>query len=78
MNSNQILSIYAVMAAMTNYAEASASETKARNAYNGYSWGWVGQDYIEATEKAKEAAESVLEQYIEACVEKALQKREQR
>ena len=73
--SNNILSIDSVMAAMGKYAEAQSIEASEREAYDGWSWDYHGSHYILATEKAKKHAESVLEQYIDACVEKALEKR---
>lgn len=76
MNDNlQILSIDAVMAAMASYATAQSEHDLARRKYDGYSWGWAGADYIIAVDSAKEKAEKVLEQYIGACVERVLAKR---
>lgn len=76
MNDNlQILSIDAVMSAMANYAMAQGEHDVARDKYDGYSWGYHGSSYIDAVESAQEHAERVLEQYIEACVERALAKR---
>ena len=66
------LSIDAVMAAMADYAEASAEERKARAEYAGYSWGYHGYNYIEAVNKAKERAQEALEDYIRRCVDIAL------
>lgn len=76
MNDNlQILSIDAVMSAMADYASAQSEHDVARDKYEGYSWGYHGSSYIDAVESAREHAQSVLEQYIEACVERALTKR---
>jgi hypothetical protein len=74
MNDLQILSIDAVMSAMADYASAQSDHDVARDKYQGYSWGYHGHSYIHAVDSAKEHAESVLEQYIQACVEKALAK----
>lgn len=71
----QLLSIDAVMSAMANYAEAQSDHDVAREKYEGYSWGYHGSSYIDAVNSAKERAQEVLEQYIEACVERALAKR---
>ncbi len=71
----QILSIDAVMAAMANYAEAQSEHDSARAKYDDYSWDWYGRRYINAVDSAKEAAGKILEQYIEACVTKALAKK---
>lgn len=73
--SASILSIDAVMAAMADYAEASAEHGAALSSYDGYSWDWHGASYIAAVNNAKERAEHVLEQYIEQMVQVALEKR---
>ncbi|TXG78283.1 hypothetical protein E6Q11_01415 [Candidatus Dojkabacteria bacterium] len=71
---SQILSIDAVMSAMVDYANAQKEHDAARESYEGYSWGWAGESYIEAVDRARDATEKVLEQYIDACVQRAINK----
>jgi len=71
---SQILSIDAVMSAMADYANAQSIHDAAREKYNGYSWDWHGSDYIDAVDRARTSAEQVLEQYIDACVQRAINK----
>lgn len=75
-DSNQILSIDAVMAAMSEYAASQKRHDKARAEYEGYSWGYHGWSYIRDVDESKVNAEKVLEQYIEACVQRAISKLE--
>lgn len=70
----QILSIDAVMAAMADYANAQSIHDAAREKYDGYSWDWHGSSYIDAIDRARTSAEQVLEQYIDACVQRAINK----
>lgn len=58
------LSISAVMNAMAAVAEAQADEATARAGYDGYSWDYHGQRFIDSVDSAKEAAEAVLREYI--------------
>jgi hypothetical protein len=62
----ETLSVSAVMAAMANFADASHEEETAREAYDGYSWGYHGSHYIDAVVKSREAAEKCLQDYIAA------------
>ena len=71
---SQILSIDAVMSAMADYANAQSRHDAAREKYDGYSWGWYGSSYIDAVDRARDAAEKVLEQYIDACVQRVINK----
>ena len=62
------LDIDCLMEAMSNYHDAKEAERRAYNAYQGYSWGYYGSDYIEAVARAAEAVREHLTAVIQDAV----------
>ena len=63
------LPIRCLVEALQDVIEAEHEEREARDRYTeggGYSWGYHGQSYIEAREKAAEAFGKRLDEYIDA------------
>jgi len=58
------LKIECLLEAMDSYASASTEERTAREAYDGYSWGYYGYRYIEAKERAAEEVQKHLRAFI--------------
>lgn len=54
--------------AIGNLTEAQAEERKAREEYEGSSWGYFGQSYFEAIDRAAEELTTRLNEYIDSRV----------
>ena len=61
-----------VIQAITEAIEARSAESRAREAYSGYSWGYVGSRLIQEAADAESRAERCLDAYIAERIAKAL------
>jgi hypothetical protein len=57
------------------YSNAKASHDKARDNYDGHSWGYHGYYFIEKVDKAAQVVKDRLEEYINSKVEEILIKK---
>lgn len=60
--------IRCLVEAIGNLTEAQANERKARDEYEGSSWGYFGQSYFEAIDRASEELTTRLNEYIDGRV----------
>jgi len=60
--------------ALENYMGAKHSHDKARDQYEGYSWGYYGYSFVKAMEDAAEDFQKRLDAYIEQKVQSAIKK----
>lgn len=58
--------------AMEKYSDAKAEHDKARDEYDGYSWGWYGADYVDRMESASLKVKELLNKYIDTRVKEAI------
>lgn len=68
------LNIDAVLTCIVQYQNAVMEENEARDAYEGWSFDYHGDSYIRATEKAREFAQKVLDDYITLRVKQEIEK----
>ena len=68
------LAIECIGQALENYMEAKHRHDKARDEYQGYSWGYHGGHYVQAMEDAAEDFQKRLDSYIEEKVQAAIKK----
>lgn len=66
------LKIECLMEALDAYGEAAANERRAREEYEGYSWGYFGRGYIEAKESAAEKVQEHLAAFADGRVKATL------
>lgn len=66
------LRIECLLEAIQNYSVASGEERKARESYDGYSWGYHGHRFIEAKERAAEEVDKHLNEIIAIAVKRQL------
>lgn len=62
------LDIDCLMEAMSNYHDAKEAERRAYNAYDGWSWGYHGSEYVDAVARAAEAVRERLATVIQNTV----------
>lgn len=58
--------------ALENYMDAKQAHDKARDSYDGPSWGYYGYPYVEKMEDAAEDFQNRLDKYIDEKVAQAL------
>lgn len=58
--------------ALENYMSAKTAHDKARDSYEGYSWGYHGHSFVQAMEDAAEDFQNRLDKYISEKVAQAL------
>lgn len=66
------LTVRCLVEAFQNAAEAEREEKEAREAYDGYSWGYHGQGLIERRERAAEELQRIFDEYIDQRIKAAL------
>lgn len=60
--------------ALENYMDAKRRHDKARDEYEGYSWGYHGHHYVQEMENAAEDFQKRLDKYIDDKVAQAIRK----
>lgn len=68
------IDVQAIVQAMQDYADARAEHEKARNEYEGYSWGYHGSGYINAMDRAAVEFGNRLDAYVDGRIKAALAK----
>jgi hypothetical protein len=73
MPSESDLDLDVLMEAMDRYADAKRAHDKALSKYDGYSWGYFGQTFIEALDEARKEVRSKLSEYVRGEVKAAIE-----
>lgn len=66
------LAIECLVQSLQNVIEAKTAHDKARDDYDGYSWGYHGQSYVNSMENAARDFEERLENYIDQAIQRRL------
>ncbi len=73
---NNEFSVKGLAEALDEYMQAKHKHDKARDAYDGYSWGYAGRDEINRMDAALDAFNVKLDEFIENKVNSVLESRQ--
>jgi hypothetical protein len=73
MTTEELLSLWAKLSeAQSEYNEAYSEYNEAYDTYEGHSWGWAGQGFIDTLETARRDFMAAMDKYIDERVETKL------
>lgn len=67
------LSIDSLLDCFANYAKAKDNHDRAREDYEGYSWGYHGGRHVDAVNSARADCAKALDEYIALCVQRKIE-----